>query len=1239
MVIDAFSGSPYLAWIGAVAFVCGAASALLSTKNLPRLIAASTLAEAGYVLFGFGLGGAGEAGAILHLGLQAVLRGLVAVSAWWLIRATGSADGDDLTGSGRRLPVAGGLFGFGLFAAAGYSPFGGTLGRSLVLTVAAERGEWLLAALAVLGLLLSAAYTVIAVQRVCLAAPRRDIAAAPAPALAAPLAAALAVLAVGISLTPGLGTAAAWNPLVLLPTAGGFALLGLGRMSARSRDAAALLLAAAVLGMTWFAPGFDPASRLFALLAAALTFAVTLYSVGYTARDEHAGRYWLFLFLTEASLLGLATAHSLDDFHLFWELMTWTSYLLVVHERTERALKAGLLYFLMCVAGAQVMHYGILLLHAEAHASGFAAIAAHAGLIAPAAATLILACFLAGFAVKSGFVPVHQWLPGAYAEAPSPVSALMSAVVTKAGLFGLLKIFYLVFGAAAVARLAASGVDLGLVVTVLGCATLLFGEVMAFREPDAKRMLAYSSLAQIGEIGAMLGLGTSLAATAGLLHATNHAAMKGLLFLAVGALILKSGKTRIADFAGLGRAMPVTAGCAVLAVLALMGLPPFSGFVSKFLMVYAAAQAGQMAVATAILAGGLIGCFYYLRLARLLFFHPYEGPALTEAPASMLAAMLALAAAIVAGGVAPQFQLDLIAPAVAEIAARGGFAVTEIPPVALSWTPEAALATLGAVAVFLVGRKSDVWSGRLAVGVLLATACVIVLHADAYDRLSFWFALLVTVVGAGNMAYSTGYLAHGHAKPRFYASFGLMVAGLVGLASSGDAFGFFGFWELMSSWPLYFAIIHEETDDARREGFKYFIFNTVGASLIFPALAMLGARAGSLDLAAFGRAILDAPTMATAPALTLILIGLIMKAAQLPVRIDYQMHPATAPTPVSGYISAALLKAPLFAVLKLGAALGGAALFARMPAVGGTPLPMYVAAVIGGVTILYSGAMAAVQSGLKRLLIYSTVSQLGYILLGLSLGTEVGVAGGLMHLANHMMLKNTLFLGAGCILAQFHAASLDSLGGLGRKMPVTFGLFLFAGLSLAGLPPLNGFSSKWLIFQACFDSGHYLLGISAMIGSLLTLAAILKFVHAAFLGTTSAAALEAHEAPPVMLLPMAAMVGASVIVGLFPGLLLVPIAAIEAELGLAPVAASLFGGLPGADGGWHPGAVTLLFLGLAGAVGLYLRPGKDGARAVVATHLHACGIADLPATQVGASNLFETADRAIRLTLQAKRGS
>ena len=130
-------------------------------------------------------------------------------------------------------------------------------------------------------------------------------------------------------------------------------------------------------------------------------------------------------------------------------------------------------------------------------------------------------------------------------------------------------------------------------------------------------------------------------------------------------------------------------------------------------------------------------------------------------------------------------------------------------------------------------------------------------------------------------------------------------------------------------------------------------------------------------------------------------------------------------------------------------------------------------------------------------------------------------------------------------------------------MPWTMGMFLFAGLSIAGMPPLNGFASKWMIFQACLQSGHYLLGLAALMGSLFTLAAILKFAHAAFMGQPSEASAKMTEAPASMLVAMGILVAASVAIGFVPGLLLVPIAGIQQALGLDAVTASLTGPLPG----------------------------------------------------------------------------
>ena len=278
------------------------------------------------------------------------------------------------------------------------------------------------------------------------------------------------------------------------------------------------------------------------------------------------------------------------------------------------------------------------------------------------------------------------------------------------------------FGAGALARFAGYGIDLNLVLIVLGCVTILYGEFRALFETELKRMLAFSSLAQIGELVAILGVGTVLATDAALLHVTNHAVMKTLLFYSAGAFIMMTGIRRIADLSGLGHVMPFSAGAYALASFAIMGLPPFSGFISKFLMIYAAASGGHLEVAATILFGGIIGLVYYTRVVRVLFFQPYAGEVKRrEAPASMLVAIGVLAAAIVAGGLMPGFQLEMVGRVGEAVAARSGTVAAALPGLVASWPVGSLIAIIGAGAVWITGRRSIYAAGWLAVGVLVLT--------------------------------------------------------------------------------------------------------------------------------------------------------------------------------------------------------------------------------------------------------------------------------------------------------------------------------------------------------------------------------------------------------------------------------------------------------------------------------------------------------------------------------------
>lgn len=1239
------------ALVGAALLVIGEAMACARWRNLAHVLFWSTLAECGLVLIGISGGEVGRLGGAMHVVYQVAMRGLMIGAAMRLVDAAGGWSLDRLTGAGRTSPTYAVLFAFGMFSVLGLSPFKGALSRFVVLYDVIERGQWPIAAAMTVASILAAIYAVRVIQAIVFAEPTTDIPPA-RPRWSKPFDLAvlgLAVVTAVFNLAPeaveavvaatfGLRThlppvEGPWPTLVLVPYLGAFVIWGLGLVSRGLRDVAAVGLAAATFGMAIGSGGVDPTSHVFAVLFAGVLLLVALYSTAYMRHEGGETHYWFFFFLMSGSLLGVATAGDLGSFYLFWELMTWSSYLLIVHSRSQEALRAGVRYFVMCAGGAYVMLVGIVAIVVRTDSFEIAGLAQRVGAIDTVTGTIAVAALLIGLGVKAGLVPLHGWLPVAHPAAPSAISAPLSSILTKTGILGLLKLLIAGFGVGLWGAASGDWSRVGPVISVIGVVTLLWGEVQAWRQDDVKRMLAYSTIAQVGEITAVLGLGGTLAVTAATTHVLVHGVMKTLLFLGVGALVMRAGSRRIADLSGIGRTMPWTAGFLVVGLLSIMGLPPFGGFVGKFAMIWASVRSGATPVAVALLLGGVIGVLYYGRLIRVVLFDPASerAAAARDAPWAMIVPLGVAAAGLIVIGLAPQ---TVFAPAIAvaaDIAVQRGVTPEVWPMFGASWSWAAVVAAIAGFAALVVGRFGRVPAGVVVVvGMAMAFVAVIV-QADRYDPLSFAFALVIAGVGGLNLLHAVGYMAHhGHAPARFFAAFALMIAGLLGMAGAEDLFGFFFFWEIMSSWTLWFAIVHDETPEALREGTKYFVFNIVGASFLFLGVVVTATAAGSFAFAdlATGVARMSWTTALLGPGA--MFLGFAMKAAMLTARVDWQMHPSPAPTPVSGYISAVLLKSGPLGVLKFAALFGGTAALSRFGTLGGLDGFGYTLAVIGAVTAIWAGAMAFVQTGVKRLLIYSTVSQLGYVMCGLALGDPLSTAGGLSHAFNHVFLKDTLFLAAGAILAQRHVVDLDELGGVGRRMPWTFACFAFAGLSLAGLPPLNGLASKWLLYEGALASGHPFLALALLGGSLTTLAAVLKFVHAGFLGAPSPTSAGLHEAPAAMLVPMVAMCLISGVLGVFPGFALVPIAQIQVALGITPIEASWFGPLPG-PWGWHPAALWLPLLVL-GAIGWATTRLRTAGRRV--THAHSCGVdIDPSRMRVAASQLYSSPDRLVRRLL------
>jgi len=1207
---------------GTALVILGELRALRSLGQLKRLMAYSALAQAGYILVGVSLGaGGGGAGAMLHLLYQAAARAL-----WYVTLNSFASRKDDwsmegLRGMGSASPASAALLGFSLFAAIGVTPFKALPGKSLILYAAVAQGHYLVAIALAAASIVAAVYTIRLVHAVCMEKPKGiekapgETAFVPVGTLSMALAGVLALACLfpeplltlfgGHSLPELEGT---WPMAALIPYMGAFAVFAVSRYAPAFRDILVGLVAAATVAAAWTQTGLTPIQDIFTMLYALIGGVVAMYSIGYMGTKTGTSRYFFFLFIMIATLIGLASADGFGGFYGFWELMTLSSYMLVVHKPTQEALKAGGKYFVMCAGGAYFMQIGLMALQAAAPHSGIGQMGAALQAFGPVSGLALL--LLAGFAVKAGFFPLHAWLPAAHPVAPSSISAPLSGLLTKAGILGVALLVPVLAGQGANGG---SGQWILTLVTLMAAATFILGEVMALTQSDVKRMLAYSTLAQIGEIGLVLCLGTWAATVGALSHVVNHAVMKDLLFLAAGGMILRAGTQRIDGLKGLGKAMPFTGACMAIGLVSIMGLPPMGGFFSKFLMLSAAIEAGQTWIAALVLIGSLIGCMYYGRLIKVLFFSPYTGEPVNELPLTMRVAIGALAAVALASGLVPTQWTALVIPAATALFPA---TVGALPDISIGWPLPVVLPLLGA-ACAIVLRKNMKLSGQAATVGLALGLIALMAHLGDWGSLQWTFALLVLGLGVCNMAYSSGYMTHSHTGWRFFAVFSVMISGLVGLCSVNSLIAFFCFWEIMSSWPLFFAIIHEESPSALKEGTKYFLFNIAGASFLFLGILCLGHAAGGYGFEAVNRAVTTLPAGAWLPGMCLAGIGMLMKAAMLPIRIDYQMHPATAPTPVSGYISAMLLKSAPFGIM-----------LARFVWAGGVSgdsaaaldTAMHVGVWIGGITILYAAIQALVQTGIKEMLIYSTVSQLGYIVVGVCLGTTLGVTGGLLHLFNHMLFKDLAFLCAGALMFATHAHNLEELGGIGRKMPVTLLCFATALFSIAGMPPFNGFNSKLVIYYALIERGELVLAIIAILSSVITLAYFLKFIHGAFFGQLSAAAEKAHEVGPAMRIPIVALSVLCLLTGVFPGLALIPIAGIEQSLNIAPPQVAL-SGITAGYGAFDMTLLSFMIIVVGGGVWMGV---SRLTRRVRRTAIHTCGetSVDQRFTHVGAGDLY-----------------
>ena len=403
------------------------------------------------------------------------------------------------------------------------------------------------------------------------------------------------------------------------------------------------------------------------------------------------------------------------------------------------------------------------------------------------------------------------------------------------------------------------------------------------------------------------------------------------------------------------------------------------------------------------------------------------------------------------------------------------------------------------------------------------------------DAVAFPITFAIVVLGFLSVVYAVGYTEHTKNKPTFFANQLFFIMGMIWVTLATNVIEFFIAWEMMLV-PSYFLLLFWGFPETRkRTALKFWLYTQSGAVCILIAFGLLYAQVGTFVIAN----IVANGDLVFKVIFILLAAGFLVKMAVFPIHWWLPPVHAEAPTPISVLLSGAMIETGAYALVRFGTlTLNEVAVY----------LSFWVSA-LGVITMFYGGFMALAQLDIKRLLAYSSVSQMGYVLFALGTATSIGVSGGMFHLINHAFSKGLLFMTAGAVIHQTGLRDIKKMGGLSNKMPITAFAAAIGMMSIAGSPPLSGFASEWMMFLGGFNAAipipgltvnipFLILAILAASSSILSAAYMLRFFWRVFLGPHPDELEDVKESPRSMTIPMIALGVLIVIFGIFPSLAL-----------------------------------------------------------------------------------------------------